>query len=154
MVIISAMNPSIDAYVDVMSTTRDLPFWYGFPAVFNPPLGVRICVASWDSMCINIFPLVYCFLGILPLFWQSYILLVRVLCERVTTGRERLSYLLMPSKLNNGVECFCAFQSRCDVAQESHDTRVVLWRSLGWYGQVDIVPPEEPYACLFVCAKR
>ena len=70
----------------------------GLLNIVYPLLAVSIYVASLDNMCPKIRPGVDRFLDLLPLYWQSYILLVRVWCQRVTARRERLDHLLFLCK--------------------------------------------------------
>ena len=56
MVMMSQMNPYIDASVAVMSTDRGSAFSIWFPTVVYPPLGVRLCVVSFYYICPNTCP--------------------------------------------------------------------------------------------------
>ena len=49
----------------------------------------------------------------------------------------------------DGVERFRVFQPCGEVAQDSRETRVVLWCSLGWIRKVLSQPPAEPDARAF-----
>ena len=89
------MNPPVDASVGTTSTTKGYSFSRGL---------VVCCLSSRGSKdrCGEFRPYVSqdlswsrFFLDLLPLNWQSYILLVQVWCQRVTSGRERLACLIL-----------------------------------------------------------
>ena len=60
-----------------------------------PPLGVSIGVAILGHLCPKIHPILYRCLVIFPLHSQSYIVLVQVWCQSVTSITERLACLLL-----------------------------------------------------------
>ena len=66
-VMMSSMNPSIDAYMAVVSTARGPPLKSDLPNVVYFTLGVRIYVVSLDPLCPKILTMVDDFLGILLL---------------------------------------------------------------------------------------
>ena len=66
----------------------------GLLTAVYPPVGLRIGVVSLGHMCPNIPPGVDRFLGLFLLHQQSYIQLVRVWCQILTTGRLKLACLL------------------------------------------------------------
>ena len=75
-------------------TTQD-----GLLTAASPPVGVRIGVVSLDNPCPRIHIKVDCCPGIFPLHWQSYIPLVQVWCQRVTSNRENLARQLLQCML-------------------------------------------------------
>ena len=83
----------------------------------SPNVGVRIGVESLGHLCPKINPGVDRCLGIFPLHWKSYILLVRVWRQRITSGRKRLARLLF----------------QCDRVQDSHEEQKF------WMTRLDLV---------------
>ena len=78
---------------------RGLPLQDVLLTNVSPTVGVRIGVESLGHLCPRINPGVDRCLGLLPLHWKSYILLVRVWRKRITSGRERLARLLFQCML-------------------------------------------------------
>ena len=85
-----------------------MPLKYGLLTDVSPPVGVRIGVANLDHLCPRIHPEVDRCLGLLPLHQQSYIPLVQVWCQKVTSGRE--------SRARRLLQCMSKQLSRLNIS--------------------------------------
>ena len=50
---------------------------------------------------------------------------------------------------DNRADRFCGVQPGSHVGQDACETHMVLWRQLGWRGEVDVYPTKEPDAGAF-----